>query len=53
VPDERTRRNVEHAIFGIEFPDGCATTLCVAFAKDLLKVAIEQFMDTVVHSDSP
>jgi hypothetical protein len=53
VPDERTWRYVEHTIFGIKLLDGCATTLCVTFAKDLLKVTIKQFMDTVAHCDSP
>jgi hypothetical protein len=54
APDERARRHVEHAVFGIEFFDGGATSRGIAFAKNLLKVATKQFMDTLLtHNASP
>jgi hypothetical protein len=53
APDELARRHVEHAVFGIEFFDGGATPRRVAFAENLLKVAIKQFMDTAIHNTSP
>ncbi|GAB7541546.1 hypothetical protein [Cupriavidus sp. CuC1] len=53
VPGERARWHVEHAVFGVEFLDGLATTCCIAFTENLLKVAMKQFMDTVIHNTSP
>ena len=53
APDELARRRVEHAVFGIEFFDGRATTPCVAFAENLLKVAMKQLMDPVIQNFSP
>jgi hypothetical protein len=53
MPDEPARRRVEHAVFGIEFFDGGATPRRVAFAENLLKVAMKQFMDTTIHNTSP
>ena len=53
VPDEVARRDVEHAVFGIEFFNGGATPRRVALAENLLKVAMKQFMDTGIHNTSP
>jgi hypothetical protein len=53
APDEPARRHIEHAVFGIEFFDGRATPRRVAFAENLLKVAMKQFMDTLIHNASP
>src|ERR1700738_2884354 len=53
VPDEYTRRHVEHAVLGIELLDCRATTRFVAFTKNLLEVAIKQLMGTVIHNTSP
>src|ERR1700732_992678 len=53
VPDEYTRRHVEHAVLGIELLDCRTTTRCVAFTKNLLEVAIKQLMGTVIHNTSP
>jgi hypothetical protein len=53
VPDELARRDVEHAVFGIEFFNGGATPRHVALAENFLKVAMKQFMDTGIHNTSP
>jgi hypothetical protein len=37
----------------MEFVDRRAATQRVAFAEDLLKVAVKQFVDTVIHNNSP
>jgi hypothetical protein len=50
VPNEYTRRHVEHAVLGIELLDCRTTTRCVAFTEYLLEVPIKQFMDTVIHN---
>ena len=49
TPDERTGRHVQHAVFGIEFIDRRAAATCVALAEDFLKVAMQQFVDTITH----
>src|SRR3984893_1766293 len=53
VPDKYTRRHVEDAVLGIELLDCRATTRCVAFTKNLLEVAIEQLMGTVIARRRP
>jgi hypothetical protein len=53
APYERARRHVERAVFGIQFFDGGATPCHVAFAENLLKVAMKQFLDTAIHNTSP
>src|SRR5262249_53969316 len=53
VPDEDARRRVQHTIVGVEFLDGSATASCVPLAKDLLKVSVQQFMNSVViHNEN-
>jgi hypothetical protein len=52
-PDEFSRWHVELTVFGIELLDGGTTTGCIAFAEDLLEVAIQQLMSTVGHDLSP
>jgi hypothetical protein len=47
VPDEYSRGNVERAVFGIEILDRCTTARRIAFAEDLLKVAVQEFVDTI------
>jgi len=51
--DEYAGRRIQHAVFGVEFPDRCSTARRVALAKDLLKVTMEQFVDRVGHRLSP
>jgi hypothetical protein len=53
TPNKRAGRHIEHTVFGIELVDRRATTLGVALAEDLLKVAVKQFVDTVIHDMSP
>ena len=51
--DERARRHVEDAVFGIELRDRGAAPLRIALAEDFLKIAMKQFVDTVTHNTSP
>ena len=53
TPDERAGRHVQHAVFGIEFIDRRAAATCVALAEDILKVAMQQFVDTITHKIYP
>src|SRR5271169_1480538 len=53
TPNKRAGRHIEHTVFGIELVDRCAATHRVALAEDLLKVALKQFVDTVIHNISP
>src|SRR5579863_3992743 len=53
VPNECTRWHIQYAVVGIKFFDGRATTRCIAFTENLLKVAIKQFMGAVGHTISP
>src|SRR6266436_10124925 len=48
-----SRRHIEHTVFGIELVDRRAATHRIAFAEDLLNVAVKQFVDTVIHDISP
>src|SRR6476659_10474592 len=50
TPNKRAGRHIEHTVFGIELVDRRAATHRVAFAEDLLKVAVKQFVDTVIHN---
>jgi len=53
VPDEDARRRVQHTIVGVEFLDAGATASGVPLAKDLLKVSVQQLMNSIRHSVSP
>jgi hypothetical protein len=53
TPNKRAGRQIEHAVFGIEFFDRRAAARRDALAEDLLKVATKQFVDTVIHRISP
>src|ERR1700694_758912 len=48
--NKRAGRHIEHTVFGIELVDRRAATHRVAFAEDLLKVTLKQFVATVLHN---
>ena len=50
VSNKDTGRNVQHAVFSIEVPNGGAAAGGVAFAKDLLKVAVQKLNNSIDHS---
>jgi len=50
MPDEDTRRNVEHAVVRVELFDGGAPPARITLAEDLLKVSIEKFGDSLSRS---
>jgi hypothetical protein len=50
VSNKDTGRNVEHAVFSIEVPNGSAATGRVTFAKDFLKVAVQKLNNSIIHS---
>lgn len=50
TPSKCTGWNVKHAVFGIEFVDCRTAARCVPLAKDLLKVAMKKFVDSVMHN---
>jgi hypothetical protein len=52
-PNKGAGRHIEHTVVGIELVDRRAATHRVAFAEDLLNVAVKQFVDTVIHDMSP
>jgi hypothetical protein len=52
TPNKSAGRHIEHAVFSIELVDRRAAAHRVAFAEDLLKVAVKQFVDTVIHNIS-
>jgi hypothetical protein len=52
VSNKDAGRNVQHAVFSIEVPNGRAPAGCVTFTKDFLKVATQKFNDPIFHSFS-
>jgi hypothetical protein len=52
TPDECARGNFENAVFGIKLVDRRPATRRVSLAEDLLKVAMKQFVDSVLHKNS-
>jgi len=51
--DEYARRRVQHAVFGVEVLDRCSAADHITLTEDLLKVTVEQFVNTVGHKISP
>jgi hypothetical protein len=51
--DEYARRRVQHAVFGVEVLDRCSAADRITLTEDLLKVTMEQFVNTVGHKISP
>src|ERR1700741_703517 len=51
--DKYARRRVQHAVFGVEVLDRCSATDRITLTEDLLKVTMEQFVNTVGHKISP
>jgi hypothetical protein len=47
--NEHAGRRIQHAVFSVEFLNCCSAARRVALTKDFLKVAAEQFVDTVGH----
>src|SRR5713226_4797088 len=50
VSNEDAGRNVQHAVFSIEVPNGGAAAGRVTFAKDFLKVAVQKLNNSIIHS---
>jgi hypothetical protein len=53
APDQHAGRRIQHAVVGEEFRNRRSATRRIALAEDFLKVAMEQFVDTVGHKLSP
>src|SRR6476469_6671413 len=53
VSNKDTGRNVEHAVFSVEVPNGGAAAGRVTFAKDFLKVAVQKLNNSIIHSSIP
>ena len=53
VSNQDTGRDVQHAVFRIEIPDGGAAAGRVAFAKNLLKVAVQKLNNSLLHCPVP
>src|SRR6185369_1505986 len=49
TPDKDTGRDVQHAIFSIEIMNGGAAAGRVTFAKDFLKIAVQNFNNSIIH----
>jgi hypothetical protein len=48
VSNKDTGRNVQHAVFSIEVPNGGAAADRVTFAKDFLKVAVQKLITNLI-----
>src|SRR6266571_6306206 len=53
MSNKHARWHIDLAVLGVQFFDRGTPAGVVAFAKDLLKIAIKQFVDTVTHEISP
>src|ERR1700751_1484329 len=53
VSNEDAGRDVQHAVFRIEVPDGGAAAGRVAFAKNLLKIAVQKLNNSLLHRPVP
>src|SRR6266550_8443074 len=53
MPDENSRRHIEHAVVRIQLLNRGTTAGRVPLAKDLLKVAVQEFVNSFRHSPSP
>src|SRR5262249_43554308 len=52
VSNKDAGRNVQHAVFSIEVPNGGAAAGRVTFAKDFMKVAVQKLNNSIAHSSS-
>ena len=52
TPHEFAGWDFEYAVFGIEFVDRRAPARRVSLAEHLLKITMEQFVDSVIHKSS-
>src|SRR3984893_3307522 len=50
VSNKDTGRNVQHAVFSIEVRNGGAAAGRITFAKDFLKVAVQELNNSIIHS---
>src|SRR5258705_10299581 len=53
MADENTGRCVQNAVIGVESLDRHSTAGRVTLAEDLLKVAMKQFANAVIHNIPP
>ena len=53
TPNKPAGRHIQRTVFGIELVNRRAAAHGVAFAEDLLKIAVKQFVDTVIHKILP
>jgi hypothetical protein len=49
MSNEDAGRHVEDTIIGVELLDGCTTFRVVAFAENLLEVAVQEFVSSSPH----
>jgi hypothetical protein len=50
TPDKDTGRDVQHAVFSIEIANGGAAAGRVTFAKDFLKIAVQNLNNSIIHN---
>src|SRR5258707_15598476 len=53
MPDENSRRHIKHAVVRIQLLNRGTTAGGIPLAKDLLKVAVQEFVNSFRHSLSP
>src|SRR5262245_63632821 len=53
MPDENSRRHIEHAVVRIQLLNCGTTAGGIPLAKNLLKVAVQEFVNSFRHSPSP
>ena len=52
VPDENSRRHVEHAVVRIQLQNRGTTAGGIPLAKDLLKVSVQELVNPFRHGPS-
>src|SRR5258708_1195341 len=53
MPDENSRRHIEHAVVRIQLLNRGTTAGGIPLAKKLLKVAVQEFVNSFTHAPSP
>jgi hypothetical protein len=53
MPNENSRKHIEHAVVGIQLLNRGTTAGGIPLAKNLLKVAVQEFVNPFRHRRSP
>src|SRR5690349_16458678 len=53
MPDENSRRHIQHAVVRIQLLNRGTTAGGIPLAKNLLKVAVQEFVNSLRHGPSP